>query len=69
MQLDENEPIGQAWIRHLKKFYKELNIDHSMHYGNQFYITCKELGLDPEEVKREIEDNTQSETFCITGGN
>jgi hypothetical protein len=56
VKIEEDETIGHAWVRHLKKMYKELNIDHSMHYGNQFYVVCEELGLDPEKVKKEIEE-------------
>ena len=46
---------AREWIASLKKFYKDLNLNRSMSYGRQFYIMCEALGLDPEEVKKEVE--------------
>lgn len=47
---------AQEWIASMKKFYKDLNLKHSFSYGGQFYVMCEAFGLDPEEVKKEIEE-------------
>ena len=50
-----SEQDGREWIEALKSFYEKSNITGSMQYGGQFYVTCEEFGLDPEEVKKEVE--------------
>lgn len=50
------DPEAKEWIASMKKFYKDLNLSRTMAYGGQFYVMCEALGLDPEEVKKEIEE-------------
>lgn len=45
---------AKEWIASMREFYKTLNLN-TMQYGDQFYIMCEAFGLDPEEVKKEIE--------------
>jgi hypothetical protein len=47
---------AENWLQALKKFYKDLNLVGEMQYGGQFYVTCEAFGLDPEQVKKEIEN-------------
>lgn len=46
------------WLQSLKKFYKDLKLVGEMQYGGQFYAMCEAFGLDPEQVKKEIQNET-----------
>lgn len=50
--VNPNEPF----IQHMKDCYKKFG--DKVQYGQQFYLICEALDLDPEEVKKEIEDET-----------
>lgn len=52
--MDENWP--QA-LEALKKFYKDCQLVGKVQYGWQFYTVCEAFGLDPEQVKKEIESD------------
>lgn len=49
---------AENWLQSLKKFYKELKLVGEMQYGGQFYAMCEAFGLDPEQVKREVESES-----------
>lgn len=48
---------SKEWVQSLKKFYKDLNLVGEMQYGGQFYAMCEAFGLNPEQVKKEIEND------------
>lgn len=48
---------AQEWIKLMRDMYKKANIKGSMQYGGHFYYICEVFGLDPEETKKEIEND------------
>lgn len=47
---------AREWVKVMREMYKKANIKGSMQYGGQFYSICEAFGLDPEETKKEIEN-------------
>ena len=55
MLADGDIVMCAAYDKRLKKFHKDLDLVGEMQYGGHLYVTGEVFGLDPEQMKKELE--------------